>query len=830
MLGIEKYKVLPLRPMKTSLNWLRQYLTIDLSPEAIGEVLTGTGLEVEGIEEVESIPGGLAGVVVGHVIACDKHPDADRLSLTQVDLGGEEAVQIVCGAPNVAKGQKVLVATVGATLHPTSGDPFKIKKGKIRGQVSMGMICAEDELGLGVGHDGIIVLPEATKVGTPAAEVYNLESDFVYEIGLTPNRSDATNHLGVAFDLAAAMRVNHQSNVNVNRPDLSGFKAGNEAPLPVEVVDAEACPRYAGLTIKDLKIGPAPEWMQNHLKAIGVRPINNVVDITNYVLHEMGQPLHAFDLDKIAGQKIIVQTLAAGTKFLSLDEVERSLLANDLMICDGNGQPMCIGGVFGGLDSGVSDETTSIFLESAHFNAGYVRRSSMKHNLRTDAAKVFEKGSDPNICVDALKRAALLLQEYAGATITSELLDIYPSPIKPLEVKVRYQRVRELTGIDISRAEVRNILETMDMQFVADNETEFTVAVPTNKSDVTREVDIIEEVLRIYGFNNVEMPTQITTSLTVAPQPDPHAIRELIGDLLSANGFLEMMALSLSESRYYGGGPEADRIPNLVYVNNTSNVTYDIMRPDMLVSGLEAIVHNQNRREADLRLFEFGRTYHLDGEKYKENNHLTLFLTGRKQAENWHAGIKGSKASVNYYTLKSTVGLILRRLGVHNYRTSEAPSDKFAFGLRAAAGPMPLVDFGKVNSQRAKELGVKGEVFHANFHWDNIMRVLPKKPLQVQELNKYPTVRRDLALVVDKQVSFAQLATAARKAEKKLLTQVNLFDVYENDDQLGANKKSYAMSFVFENTERTLKDKEVEKAIDRLINSFTTQLGAEVRR
>lgn len=816
--------------MKTSLNWLRQYLTIDLDPEAIGEVLTDTGLEVEGIEEVESIPGGLAGIVVGHVLECGKHPDADRLSITKVDLGQEEPVQIVCGAPNVAQGQKVLVATVGATLYPVDGEPFKIKKGKIRGAVSQGMICAEDEIGLGQSHDGILVLPEETKTGIPAAKVFKLESDHVYEIGLTPNRSDATNHLGVAFDLAAAMRINHNTNAQVVRPDLIGFTAGTAAPLPVEIVDSEACPRYAGLTIKDIKIGPAPEWMQNHLKAIGVRPINNVVDITNYVLHEMGQPLHAFDLDKIAGGKIIVQTLPAGTKFLSLDEVERDLLATDLMICDGSGHPMCIGGVFGGLDSGVTDSTTSIFLESAHFNAGYVRRSSMKHNLRTDAAKVFEKGSDPNICVDALKRAALLLQEYAGATVSSELLDIYPTPIQPLEVEVRYQRVRDLTGINISRQEVRDILETMDMQFTADSETAFTVAVPTNKSDVTREVDVIEEILRIYGFNNVEMPKEITTSLTVAPKPDPHAIRELIGDLLSANGYLEMMALSLSESRYYGGGPDADRIEGLVYINNTSNVTYDIMRPDMLVSGLEAIVHNQNRRESDLRLFEFGRTYHLDGEKYKEQSHLSLFLTGRKQTENWHDGIKGSKAPMNYYTLKSAVGLVLSRLGISNYRTSEAPADKFAYGLRAEAGPMPLVDFGKVNGSRAKEIGVKGEVFHANFHWDNIMRVLPKKPLQVQELNKYPTVRRDLALVVDKKVSFAQLATAARKAEKKMLTQVNLFDVYENEEQLGADKKSYAMSFIFENTERTLKDKEVDKAVDRLINSFTTQLGAEVRR
>lgn len=813
--------------MKTSLNWLRQYVTINLAPEAIGEILTDTGLEVEGMETVESIPGGLAGVVVGHVIECGPHPDADRLSLTKVDIGAAEPVQIVCGAPNVAQGQKVLVATVGCTLHPTSGEPFKIKKGKIRGEVSEGMICAQDELGLGTDHDGIIVLPATTAVGAPAAKVYELESDFVYEIGLTPNRSDATNHLGVAFDLAAALRINHGADVKVQRPDLSNFKAGSEAVFPVEIRNPEACPRYAGLVIGGLQVGPSPDWLANRLKAIGVRPINNVVDVTNYVLHEMGQPLHAFDLNKIGGGKIIVQTLPAGTKFLSLDEVERDLLDTDLMICDGNDHPMCIGGVFGGLNSGVSSGTTSIFLESAHFDASFVRRSSLKHVLRTDAAKVFEKGSDPNICVDALKRAALLLEEVAGGKVVSQVLDIYPSPIQPKEVKVRYQRVRDLIGMNISREQVRTILETMDMHFVSDTEADFVVAVPTNKSDVTREVDVIEEVLRIYGFNNVEMPVEITSSLVVAPSPDPNALRELIGDLLVANGFHEMMALSLSESRYYGGGMDANRVDGLVYINNTSNVHLDIMRPDMLVSGLETIVHNQNRREHDLRLFEFGRTYALDGETYTETNHLTLFLTGRQTAESWH--VKKSP-DVNYYTLKSTVGMVLRRLGITNYRTSEADSKRFAYGLLAGAGPLPLVEFGKVSAARAKEVGVKADVFYADFNWDNILKLIPKKHIQVQELNRFPTVRRDLALVVNQAVTFADLAMAAHKAEKKMITQVNLFDVYENEEQLGAGKKSYAMSFVFENTERTLNDKEVDKAVDRLIGAFTAQLGAEVRR
>ncbi|MEM9931014.1 MAG: phenylalanine--tRNA ligase subunit beta, partial [Bacteroidota bacterium] len=489
--------------MKVSLNWLRQYLTIDLEPEAIGQVLTGTGLEVEGMEKVESIPGGLAGVIVGHVLECGKHPGADRLSLTKVDLGNGAPVSIVCGAPNVAAGQHVVVATVGATLHPMSGEPFKIKKGKIRGEVSEGMLCAEDELGLGESHDGIIVLDKPYTPGTPAAKVFELKEDYVYEIGLTPNRSDATNHLGVAFDLAAALNVNHDKAVAVVRPDVSAFKAGTNAPVPVTVQDTSQAPRYAGLTIENLSIAPSPEWLRTHLQSIGVRPINNVVDITNFVLHELGQPLHAFDLDKVGGGEIRVQKLPEGTKFLSLDEVERTLSADDLMICDGNDKPMCIAGVFGGADSGVTDGTTRIFLEAAHFEAGTTRRSSMRHTLRTDAARVFEKGSDPNITVYALKRAALLLEELAGGKVTSQLLDLYPTLVEPLAIKVRDQRVKDIIGADLARPQVQTILESMGMEITAHEEDGFIVAVPTNKSEVLREIDVIEEILRIYGFDNV---------------------------------------------------------------------------------------------------------------------------------------------------------------------------------------------------------------------------------------------------------------------------------------------------------------------------------------
>ena len=810
--------------MKVSLNWLRQYLDLELPPERIGEVLTGTGLEVEGTDKVESIPGGLEGVVVGHVLTCGKHPGADRLSLTTVDIGQQEPVTIVCGAPNVAANQHVLVATVGTTLHPTDGKPLTIKKGKIRGEVSEGMICAEDELGLGSDHAGIIVLDRAYAPGTPAAEVYELETDYVYEIGLTPNRSDATSHLGVAFDLAAALSVEAGERVMVHRPATSAFAPGPAPAFPAQVVDPTQAPRYAGLVIENLTVAPSPDWLRNRLLAVGVRPINNVVDVTNFVLHELGQPLHAFDLDKIAGGRIIVETLPAGTTFKSLDGVDRTLSDDDLMICDGNHRPMCIAGVFGGADSGVTETTTRVFLESAHFDPGTTRRSSMRHTLRTDAARIFEKGSDPNVCVYALERAALLLQEVAGGRVAGEVLDLYPKPVAPLQVAVRYRRVTQLIGVDLGRERIHTILRSMDMEIVDDSDEQFTVAIPTNKVDVTREVDVIEELLRVYGFNKVPEPEMITTAMVVAPYPDPNALRELIGDLLAANGFLEMMALSLSESRHY-----ADRT-DLVGINNTSNVHLDIMRPDLLLSALEAVRHNQAFSQRDLRLFEFGRSYQQDAERgYREVNHLSLTLTGRRQPESWHtAGDKHPDAT--FYTLKAAVELVLQRLGVDNYRTAEAPAEDFAYGLRYHKGPLELVDLGGVAGAKLTEGDIKVPVFYADFNWDNILRVLPKKPVQVVTPGRYPTVRRDLALVVDGSVTFAEVERLARKAEKKLLTAVDLFDVYRNEEQLGADRKSYAVSFVFGSSERTLQDKEVDRAMRSIEQSLVKQLGAEVRR
>ena len=810
--------------MKVSLNWLRQYLDLELPPERIGEVLTGTGLEVEGMDRVESIPGGLEGVVVGHVLTCGKHPGADRLSLTTVAIGQQEPVTIVCGAPNVAAGQHVLVATVGTTLYPTNGKPLTIKKGKIRGEVSEGMICAEDELGLGNNHAGIIVLDRAYAPGTPAAEVYELETDYVYEIGLTPNRSDATSHLGVAFDLAAALSVEAGERVTVRRPDTSTFTTGPAPAFPARVVDPTQAPRYAGVVIENLIVAPSPDWLRNRLRAVGVRPINNVVDVTNFVLHELGQPLHAFDLDRIGDGRIIVEKLPAGTVFKSLDGVDRTLSDDDLMICNGNHRPLCIAGVFGGADSGVTESTTRIFLESAHFDPGTTRRSSMRHTLRTDAARIFEKGSDPNVCVYALERAALLLQEVAGGRVASEVLDLYPDPVAPLQVAVRYRRATELIGVDLGRERIHTILRSMDMDIVDATDVQFTVAVPTNKVDVTREVDVIEELLRVYGFNKVPEPEMITTAMVVAPYPDPNALRELIGDLLAANGFLEMMALSLSESRHY-----ADR-DDLVGINNTSNVHLDVMRPDLLLSALEAVRHNQAFSQRDLRLFEFGRSYHRDSEGgYREVNHLSLTLTGRRQPESWHTA-SDKTPDATFYTLKAAVELVLQRLGVDNYRTAEAPAEDFAYGLRYHKGPLELVDLGGVAGAKLTAGDVKVPVFYANFNWDNLLRVLPKKPVQVVTPGRYPTVRRDLALVLNGAVTFAEVERLAQRAENKLLAVVNLFDVYRNEEQLGAGRKSYAVSFVFGSAERTLKDREVDRAMQAIEQSLAEQLGAEVRR
>lgn len=815
--------------MNVSLNWLKDYLDIDLDPVKIGEILTEIGLEVEGEQLVEHIPGGLKGVVVGKVEECGKHPNADRLSVTKVNVGGDEWLNIVCGAPNVAKGQKVLVATVGSELYPIgSTEPLKIKKGKIRGEVSAGMICAEDELGIGTSHEGIMVLPADAPVGQDAKTYLNIETDYVYEIGLTPNRSDATNHIGVAKDLAAALKINYELESGVKMPDVRHFKVDNtDYPVAVEVRNTEACPRYAGVTITDLKIAPSPDWLKNRLEVIGVRSINNVVDITNFILHELGQPLHAFDYSKIAGNKIIVDTLPEGTAFTTLDEVKRKLNAEDLMICDGNQRGMCIGGVFGGTGTGVTDDTTAIFLESAHFDAQYIRRTSMRHNLRTDAAKVFEKGSDPNIAIYALKRAAMLLQELAGGKISSELIDLYPRPIEPKQIDVKYQYINDLIGVEMSHTEIRDILEAMEMKIVADGAAAFTVSVPTNKADVLRPADVAEEVLRIYGLNRVPMPDSIHTAVTISPQPDPVVIRNKVSDYLAANGFNEMMAVSLSQSKYYQEVLTAIPEEALVYINNTSNVHLDIMRPEMLLSGLEAILHNQNRQSSDVKLFELGRSYQQGKEKIIETEHLSLLLTGERFSESW---IDTGKAGIDFYSLKAYAKNIMHQLGYQGYQEKTIRDEVFAYGLQWHRGPQVLVEMGMVHHGVTKAMGIKQEVFYAVFNWSLLFEGLKKHRVQYSEISKFPTVRRDLALVIDRSVKFADIEAIARKTVKKLLKDINLFDVYESEQQLGAGKVSYAVSYVFEDSGKTLRDKEIDKVMNKLIKDYEAKLGAVIRR
>lgn len=812
--------------MKASYNWLKSYLNIDIPPHELGDILTEIGLEVEGIEEHESIKGGLKGLVIGHVLTCVKHENSDKLSVTTVDLGSDEPVQIVCGAPNVAAGQKVVVATVGTTLYTADDDEFMIKKSKIRGEVSMGMICAEDEIGLGSSHDGIMVLAADAEVGTTAADYFNIETDYVFEIGLTPNRSDATAHIGVAEDLAAYLTINKQYIAGVSYPTVDNLVKANEN-LPIEVVveNKSAASRYAGVCISNITVKESPEWLQNRLKSIDVRPINNVVDITNFVLHEYGQPLHAFDYEKIGNQKIIVKNLPAGTKFLCLDEVERELHGEDLMICDGNSTGMCMGGVFGGLSSGVSDETTSIFLESAYFEPMTIRRTSMRHTLRTDAAKVFEKGADPSKTMDALKRAVLLIQELAGGQIASDFIDLYPNPVQKNQITFAYANVNRLIGQDLTTKEIDEILAALNITFVEKTATGGTVEIPTNKFEVTREADLIEEILRIYGFNKVDIPTAIKSSIVFSENPNPYQTRNAIADFLSAKGLNEMMNMSIIKTTYKDYLPLKEN--ELVFINNTSNQNMDLMRPNMVFSGLETILHNQNYQNRNLRLFEFGKSYLKNEEGFKETEHLTIFLTGDKHEENW---LQKNDNKASYYTLKAIIHSILGRLGIKGYQTSVVKNEVFAFGLTYHRGPQALVTFGRISKGLTKKFSLKQDVYYADFNWKVIFKSLKKSKVVFQEIGKYPSVRRDLALVIDKNINFDEIAEVAFKNAKKILQDVNLFDIYENEERLGKGKKSYAVSFVFKDNTKTLKDKEVEKVMSKLIKTYEHKLNAIIRK
>jgi phenylalanyl-tRNA synthetase beta chain len=808
--------------MKVSYSWIKEYLNVDLNAVDCAKVLTDTGLEVEGIQEIESIKGGLKGLVIGNVLTCEQHPNADRLRKTTVTIGNE-TLEIVCGAPNIAAGQNVVVATVGTILYDDKGESFKIKKGKIRGEVSLGMICGSDEIGMGGAHDGIMVLDENAKPGTPASEYFKLESDTVFEIGLTPNRSDAMGHMGVALDLRAGLAAQGVS-LDLCKPSVEAFAVDNtDLSIDVTVEDNELCPRYAGLTISGLKVKESPEWLRRRLEALGLAPINNIVDITNYVLHETGNPLHAFDASKIKGNKIVVKTLDKDTKFTTLDDHERKLDASDLMICN-NQEPMCIAGVFGGADSGVSETTSSIFLEAAFFNPVSVRKTAKRHALNTDASFRFERTVNPNTVIWALKRAALLMKEIAGGVISSEITDIYPTPIENFVVDFSYDKCDRLIGEVINRDTIKSILANLEMEILEENTESLKLSVPPYRADVQREVDVIEEVLRIYGYNNIGMTGRINASLSIAPKPDAHKIQERVSDLLSSNGFHEGMCNSLTKASYTDGIDALKKDSQVILLNPLSQ-DLNAMRQTLMFGGLEGLAYNINRKVSDVFLYEFGKTYNRYGDEFVEERRLALWMTGKKQEESWNA--KSDK--VDFFHMKGIVEKILQKLGLNQgVSLSQTQTDLLSEAVVYKIRKKKVVELGIVRKSILKNFSIKQEVFYADLNWDAILEMLKDQKTSYKEVSKFPAVRRDLALLLDEKVAFTELEAIALRSDKSLLKEVKLFDVYQGDT-LPEGKKSYALSFVFRDEEKTLTDKVVDKAILKIFKSLEHQLKAELR-
>ncbi|WP_299130141.1 phenylalanine--tRNA ligase subunit beta [uncultured Winogradskyella sp.] len=808
--------------MKISYNWLKQFIKIDWDAEKTGELLTDLGLEIEGIERYESVKGGLKGIVVGEVLTCKQHPNADRLKVTTVAIGGDTPVQIVCGAPNVAAGQKVPVATIGTTLYTAEGEPWKIKKGKIRGEESHGMICAENELGLGEEHDGIMVLDNALKVGTPAADVFDIENDDVFEIGLTPNRADAMSHYGVARDLKAGL-LQKEVQLELITPSVMAYHVdARSLKVDVEIKDKEKCPRYCGVTISGIKVESSPSWLQHRLKSIGLSPINNVVDATNYVLHELGQPLHAFDANKILGNKVEIKTCKTGTKFTTLDGVVRELHDDDLMICDGE-KPMCIAGVFGGIDSGVTNNTNSIFLESAYFDPVSIRKTAKRHGLNTDASFRFERGIDPNITEYALKRAALLIIEIAGGEITSDISDAYSNKIKDFEVRLSFDNAKKLIGEEIPRETIKSILTSLDIKVNNVTETGLGLTVPAYRNDVQREADIIEEILRVYGYNNVGTTEKLNASISNSSKFEDYKLQNIIGNQLASQGFFEIMANSLTSPKYVALSADLHEDHNVKMLNPLSN-DLEVMRQSLLFSGLEAVSHNINRKRSDLKLFEFGKTYHQYSDKRSEHKHLSLFITGNKTNERWNSISKPS----DFFYLKGTVEAILQRLGLNRLKSAPTKLDSLSEGISISLGKKQLVDFGLVKKSVLKPFGISQNVLFADFNWDNVIDMAKHNKIKFNEIPKYPEVRRDFALLLDNTITFEDISTIAKQTEKQFLKAVNLFDVYEGKN-LPAGKKSYAVSFTLQDEHKTLNDKQIDKIMSKLQYNFETKLGAELR-
>lgn len=808
--------------MKISYNWLKQFLHIDWEADKTAELLTDLGLEVEGISEFESVKGGLKGIVVGHVLTCVKHPNADKLKLTTVDIGADAPVQIVCGAPNVNKGQKVPVATIGTTLYTEEGEAWKIKKGKIRGEESHGMICAEDELGLGKGHDGIMVLAEDLTPGTPCSEIFEIELDTVFEIGLTPNRADAMSHFGVARDLRAGL-IQQEIKKELITPPVTNFNVENRSlKIAVDVLNNELAPRYCGVTISNLEVKDSPDWLKNRLLSIGLTPKNNVVDATNYVLHELGQPLHAFDASKIKGHKIEVKTVAAGTKFTTLDDVERELHEEDLMICDEE-KPLCIAGIFGGKDSGVTENTTAIFLESAYFNPVSVRKSAKRHGLNTDASFRFERGIDIQNVEYALRRAASLIKEIAGGDITSDIVDLYPKKVEDHEVFLTYEKINKLIGQNIPGETIKSILTSLDIKVKNVSESGMGLAIPFYRVDVIRQVDVIEEILRVYGYNNINFTTKLNASIASTSRFEDYKLQNVIGNQLASQGFYEIMANSLTTIDY-NKHSENLKDDNSVVMLNPLSSDLSALRQSMLFSGLEAISHNINRKNLNLKFFEFGKTYHKFLDKRIENKHLSLFLTGKQEDDNWYA----TQNKSDFFYLKSYIETVFSKLGINKTSSSPVENDIFQEGLVLKVKKVTVVEFGVVKPSITADFDIKQEVLFADFNWDNIIKLAAENTVVFKEISKYPTVKRDFALLLDTKVNFKDLYDIAFETEKKFLKEVNLFDVYTGD-KLPEGKKSYAVSFTLSDDKDTLKDKQIDKIMSKLRNNYEKKLGAELR-
>lgn len=806
--------------MKISNNWLQDYLKTDLSIDETSDLLTDIGLEVEGVENYESIKGGLIGIVIGKILTVEKHPDADRLNLTTVDVGEGDPLQIVCGAPNVAVNLKVPVATVGTWIH-IGDDSFKIKRSKIRGQVSDGMICGPDEIGLGAKTDGIMELPDDAPIGQAGSKYFDIKTDTVFEIGLTPNRTDAMSHIGVARDLKAALN-SKDHNLKMCLPSVKDFSIdSNSLEIKVDVQTPELCPRYSGLTISNITVKDSPEWLKNRLLSIGIKPINNIVDITNYVLHETGQPLHAFDANKIDGNTIIVKTAKSKSKFITLDESERELSVEDLMICNKK-EPMCIAGVFGGLKSGVNENTTTIFLESAYFNPISIRKTAKRHILSTDASFRYERGCDPNITVYALKRSAILIKEICNGEITSDIIDFYPKPIKNVNVNFSFDSLNKIAGEKINKDLVKKILKNLEINIVEDSGESLILSIPTYRVDVTREIDVIEEVLRIYGFNTIALPDKLSTSITISNSINSYKLKKVLSNLLASNGFNEIMNNSLTKSSY-NKFIEEFKDENNVNILNPLSSDLNIMRRTLLFSALESVEYNNNRKNSNLKFFEFGKSYQIF-DKYEENQHLYLTITGNKYEENWN--VKNEK--VDFFFIKEMVHTILSRLGLTKYKVKEVNINGLSSGLMYSVKKKPLVYFGNVDSNILKSYKIRNSVFIADFNWDLILDLVGNNKIVYKPVNKFPIIRRDLSLLINQDVSFSQLEKIARSVNNSLLQEVNLFDVYIGD-KLPDNKKSYAISFVFEDTSKTLTDYQIDEVMKKLIAEFESSVGAEIR-